>query len=37
VLRDLRGVDQVVIRRRLLAWGPTYEIERQGRLVSAIT
>src|SRR5262245_29061689 len=32
--QDLEGSELAVIRRRLLSWGPTYEIERDGRVTT---
>jgi uncharacterized protein YxjI len=34
--RDLRGNELAFIRQKLLSWGPTYEIYRNGQLVAEI-
>lgn len=36
VMKDREGNDAAIIRKRLLAWGPTYEIERDGRTVAVV-
>ena len=34
--QDLQGNELAFIRQRLLAWGPTYEITRQGALAAVV-
>jgi uncharacterized protein YxjI len=34
--RDLEGHELTFIRQKLLAWGPTYEIHREGRLAAVV-
>jgi uncharacterized protein YxjI len=34
--QDLRGTELAFIRQKLLAWGPTYEIYRSGKLVAMV-
>lgn len=34
--RDMAGHELAFIRQRLLAWGPTYEITRDGKLVAEV-
>lgn len=34
--RDMQGNELAVIRQRLLAWGPTYEIYREGELQALV-
>jgi uncharacterized protein YxjI len=36
IVRDMAGVELASIRRRLLAWGPTFEIERGGKVVAEV-
>ena len=35
-LQDLEGHELVFIRQRLLAWGPTYEILRDGHVIAVV-
>ena len=35
-LQDTSGQELAFIRQRLLAWGPTYEIHRDGRLAAVV-
>src|SRR5262249_7629588 len=35
-LQDLEGNELAFIRQKLLAWGPTYEVERGGRVVAVV-
>jgi uncharacterized protein YxjI len=34
--QDMKGNELAVIRRKLLSWGPTYEIYHQGQLVATV-
>jgi uncharacterized protein YxjI len=34
--QDLQGNELAFIRQKLLAWGPTYEIHREGRLLAVV-
>ena len=34
--QDMAGNELAFIRQKLLSWGPTYEIERAGRLVAVV-
>src|SRR5262245_10819612 len=34
--QDMEGRELAYIRQRLLAWGPTYEIERAGQVVAIV-
>ncbi len=34
--QDLQGRELAFIRQKLLAWGPTYEIHREGRLAAVV-
>jgi uncharacterized protein YxjI len=34
--QDLHGRSLVTIQQRLLAWGPTYEIARQGQVIAVV-
>src|SRR4051794_2033312 len=34
--QDMHGNELAFIRQKLLAWGPTYEIERDGRLAAVV-
>ena len=34
--QDTAGNELAFVRQRLLSWGPTYEIERDGRLVAVV-
>ena len=34
--QDMAGNELAFIRQRLLAWGPTYEIERRGQVVAVV-
>ncbi|MFG0330353.1 MAG: LURP-one-related/scramblase family protein [Phycisphaerales bacterium] len=34
--QDAHGQELAFIRQKLLSWGPTYEIERDGRLVAVV-
>jgi len=34
--QDMRGVELARIHQKLLAWGPTYEIHRDGRLAAVV-
>ena len=34
--QDLQGHELAFIRQKLLAWGPTYEIHREGRLAAVV-
>jgi uncharacterized protein YxjI len=35
-VQDMDGHELAFIRQKLLAWGPTYEIERHGRVVGVV-
>src|SRR5512140_2260392 len=34
--QDMHGHELVFIRQKLLSWGPTYEIDRQGELAAVV-
>ncbi len=36
VLEDMQGDELAVIRQRILAWGPTFEIERDGKTAAVV-
>lgn len=36
VFKDLRGTELAFIRQKLLAWGPTYEIHRNGAVAAVV-
>jgi uncharacterized protein YxjI len=34
--RDMQGKELAFIRQKLLSWGPTYEIQREGKLAAVV-